>query len=84
MSNIQLIKKVIVYSKVFFMLSFIGLVATLMISYPYAEHFSIKLQVMAHILTIVFAGIFKVTVVALMAAKKEMRIYYSFNNAEVL
>ena len=65
--------KVINYSRYVLMLSLIGFITCFLISYPYAEHFIIGVQVGAHILTIVFAGVFKVAVVALMAANKELK-----------
>jgi hypothetical protein len=73
MNNIKLINKVTLVSKLTLLISFAGFVATLLMSYQYAEYFSLILQVMAHILTIVFAAIFKVAVVVLMAATKELR-----------
>jgi hypothetical protein len=73
MNNIKLINKVTLVSKLTLLISFAGFVATLLMSYQYAEYFSLMLQVMAHILTIVFAAIFKVAVVVLMAATKELR-----------
>jgi len=69
----QLVNKVIHYSRYILALSFAAFIACLLISYPYAESFSIPVQVGAHILTIVFAGSFKVAVVALMAANKELK-----------
>jgi hypothetical protein len=72
MNNIKLINKVTLVSKLTLLISFTGFVATLLMSYQYAEYFSLILQVMAHILTIVFAAIFKVAVVVLMAATKEL------------
>ncbi|GAA5132583.1 hypothetical protein [Thalassotalea piscium] len=67
-----LLNQVIHYGRYLLIFSFIGFISCLLISYPYAEYFSIGVQVSAHILTIVLAGIFKLTVVALMAATKEL------------
>ena len=53
--------------------SFLATITCLLVSYPYAELFSIPTQVAAHILTIVFAGGFKVAVVALMAVTSELK-----------
>lgn len=68
----QIINKVIRYSRCVLAFSLIAFISCLLISYPYANNFSIPVQVSAHILTIVFAGSFKVAVVALMAATKEL------------
>ena len=54
------------------LLALILFLLSIAISYPYAEHFSIAVQVTAHIATIVLAGIFKVAAVAVMAANKEL------------
>ena len=67
----QIISKVIRYSRCVLGFSLIAFVCCLLISYPYADQFSILVQVSAHILTIVFAGCFKIAVIALMAATKE-------------
>jgi len=80
MNNIKLINKVTIVSKLTLLVSFTGFVATLLMSYQYAEYFSLILQVMAHILTIVFAAIFKVAVVVLMAATKELRAVSSVDD----
>lgn len=71
--NKALVDKVIYYSRITLLLSAVLLVTCLLISYPFAEDFSLPVQIGAHILTIVFAGAFKVAVVALMAASKELR-----------
>lgn len=63
--------------------SFVSFVVCLLISYPFAEQFSLLIQVLAHILTIVFAGLFKVAVVSLMAVSKEQRVVNSQNDSEV-
>lgn len=75
MVKVLFVNKVIFYSKLLMTGSFLGFVACLLISYPYAQYFSIPLQVTAHIFTILFAAIFKVAVVSLMAAKKEQFLF---------
>ena len=55
------------------LLSMIGFVISIAVSYIYAEYFSLFIQVFAHISTIVLAGIFKVAAVAVMAANKEIQ-----------
>tara|TARA_B100001063_G_scaffold49519_1_gene43479 strand:- start:1546 stop:1833 length:288 start_codon:yes stop_codon:yes gene_type:complete len=44
-------------------LSFICMVVSILISYPYAEYFSMQVQISAHISTIVVAAILKVSYV---------------------
>jgi len=80
MTKLLFVNKVIFYSKVLMIITFIGFVACLLITYPYAEHFSITVQILGHILTIIFAGSFKVSVVSLMAAKKEIDSFSSSFN----
>jgi hypothetical protein len=79
MKNNQLINKVIKFSKLSLLITFTGFVTTLLVSYPYAEYFSLGIQVMAHILTIIFAAVFKIAVVLIMAASKEMRAINSLD-----
>lgn len=52
-------------------MSFMGFIGCILISYPYALNFSISIQILAHILTIVFAGCFKISIIVLMATTKE-------------
>jgi hypothetical protein len=68
----QTINNVIYISRYALAFSFLAFTGCVLISYPFADSFSIPVQVGAHILTIVFAGSFKVAVVALMAATKEL------------
>lgn len=80
MTKLLLVNKVIFYSKLLMIGTFVGFVACLLITYSFAEHFSITVQIVGHIFTIVFAGIFKVSLVALMAAKREVSsLSSSFN-----
>ena len=72
LKQIKVINKVIHYSRCVLAFSLIAFISCILISYPYADSFSIPVQVGAHIFTIVFAGSFKVAVVALMAATKEL------------
>jgi hypothetical protein len=72
MAKLLFLNKVIFYSKSLMAGSFLVFAGCLLISYPYAQYFSLPLQVSAHIFTIIFAAIFKVAVVSLMAAKKEL------------
>jgi len=72
MKNNKWINKVITVSKLTLIVSLTGFVITLLISYPYADHFSLSVQVMTHIMTIIFAAIIKVAIVVLMAATKEL------------
>ncbi len=65
-------------------IGFIGFIVCLLISYLWDDHFSINLQILAHILTIAFAGLFKIAVVVFMAAKKEQSIQNLALNTEVL
>lgn len=71
MKNYAFIQKIIFHSKLVILMSFMGFIVSILVSYPYALNFSISTQILAHILTIIFAGCFKVSVVALMAATKE-------------
>lgn len=80
--NIRVVNKVIHYSRCILVISFAAFITCLLISYPYAESFSIPVQVAAHILTIVFAGSFKVAVVALMAATKELKSHNIYTNTQ--
>lgn len=80
MKNLTFTKKIISYSKWIIALSFAGFIVSILVSYPYAASFSIPVQILAHISTIIFAGCFKVAVVALMAASKEQRV--QINNRE--
>ncbi|MDD1780201.1 hypothetical protein LRP49_03210 [Enterovibrio sp. ZSDZ35] len=45
--------------------------ATILISFPYAEHFTIIEQAIAHIGTIIFAGVFKVGYVTYIVGRYE-------------
>jgi hypothetical protein len=45
-----------------------------MISFPFAEHFTIVQQAVAHIFTIVMAGVFKVGYVAFIVGKYERKL----------
>lgn len=76
------INKAIHYSRCVLVFSFSAFIICLLISYPYAENFSIPVQVSAHILTIVFAGSFKLAVVVLMAATKELKTLNACLNAK--
>ncbi len=67
----KLSAKIINYSQLTMMISSIGFIACLLITYLWDQHFSINQQILAHILTIIFAAIFKITVVVLMATSKE-------------
>lgn len=71
--SMPVLNQIIHYGRYILVLSLIGFIICLLISYPYAESFTIPVQVSAHILTIILAGIFKLTVVALMAATKELK-----------
>lgn len=70
--KIDFINNVINFSRYALVISLLAFIGCILISYPYAEHFSMPVQIGGHILTIIFAGIFKVSVVALMAATKEL------------
>ena len=78
----QVIHRVMSVSKWAMSLSLLGFVACILISYPYAELFSMATQISAHILTIIFAGVFKAAAVALMAANKELLKLQPYNNFE--
>ncbi len=73
MKKYAFIQKIIFYSQLVIIISFLGFIVSILVSYPYAVNFSISVQILAHILTIIFAGCFKVSVVALMAATKEKK-----------
>jgi hypothetical protein len=83
LKSIHVVHKVIQYSRYILALSFAAFIVCLLISYPYAEQFSIPMQVGSHILTIVFAGSFKVAVVALMAATKELKTLNVYNEVNL-
>ena len=70
--KIDFINNVINFSRYALVISLLAFISCILISYPYAEHFSMPVQIGGHILTIIFAGVFKVSVVALMAATKEL------------
>lgn len=80
MTKLLLVNKVIFYSKILMFGTFVGFVVCLLVTYSYPEYFSITVQITGHILTIVFAGIFKVSLVSLMAAKKEVTFLTSSFN----
>ena len=61
-------------AKCMMLVSFIGFLATILVTYPYAAYFSISAQITAHILTIVLAGLFKLACVVLMAGMHERGI----------
>ncbi|SKA63838.1 hypothetical protein [Enterovibrio nigricans] len=48
--------------------------ATILISFPYADQFSIVEQAIAHIGTIVFAGVFKVGYVTYIVGRYERKL----------
>lgn len=79
----QLINKVKLISHYLLIASLLATIACLLISYPYAEQFSMPIQVAAHILTIIFAGSFKVAVVALMAASAELKSINCNGNIDI-
>lgn len=66
--------KLINYSQLTLLLSFIGFTLCLLITYLWEQYFSLNQQILAHIFTIIFAAIFKVAVVLLMAASKEKAV----------
>lgn len=70
----EFINKVMSVSRYVLVVSLVAVFVCILISYPYADQFGIPVQISAHILTIVFAGTFKVSVVALMAAGKELKV----------
>jgi len=80
----DLFNKLMGYSQLVMAITFIGFIGCLLISYGWDDHFSINLQILAHILTIVFAGLFKIAVVVFMAAKKEQSIQSLALNTEAL
>ncbi|BCL73061.1 conserved hypothetical protein [Vibrio nigripulchritudo MADA3029] len=56
--------------------SLLIMTATLLISFPYANHFSIIQQAIAHIGTIIFAGVFKVGYVAYIVGRYERNLSF--------
>lgn len=82
-TSMPTINKVIHYGRYILALSFVGFIISILISYPYAEHFIMPVQIGGHILTIVFAGIFKVSVVAIMAATKELKLQNTHSNFDI-
>ena len=68
----QIINTVVPCSRCVLAFSLITFISCLLISYSYADYFSLSIQVSAHILTLIFAGIFKVAVVAHMAATHKL------------
>ncbi len=67
----NLFGKLMRLSQLTMMISLIGFIICLFITYLWDHQFSINQQVLAHILTIIFAAFFKVAVVVLMAVSKE-------------
>ncbi len=61
----------IYFGQLMMLLSLVCFSACLLVTYHWDDHFSINEQIFAHILTIICAGIFKVAVVTVMAAKNE-------------
>ncbi|MCZ4294655.1 hypothetical protein [Vibrio sinaloensis] len=56
-------KKLLTFSNVALTLTFVALILSVLISYPYADHFTLSEQIAAHISTIVIAALLKVSYV---------------------
>lgn len=67
-------KKVSQWGAVLMTLSVLILATSLLVSFPFASHFSITTQVVAHIVTIIIAGVLKVGYVAYIVGKYERNL----------
>lgn len=59
----MMFRKLLTFSNVALVVTFLALVFSVLISYPYAEQFSLNQQIAAHISTIVIAALLKVSYV---------------------
>ena len=71
-SNRSLAKKVLFYANAALLLTFIAMIASTLISYPYAEHFSLGVQMTAHVSILIIAGLLKVSYVVRCCAQHEL------------
>ena len=67
-------KTVSMLGKIVMVVSLAVMSTTILISFPYASHFSIIQQAIAHIGTIIFAGIFKVGYVSYIVGRYERNL----------
>ncbi|MGD8115780.1 hypothetical protein [Vibrio sp. TRT 29B02] len=56
-------KKLLTFSNVALTLTFVALIFSVLICYPYAQHFTLSEQIAAHISTIIIAALLKVSYV---------------------
>ena len=52
---------------------------SILIAYPYSEHFQLSVQIVAHMLIIVLAGVIKVAFITRMVAQKGINESYVSN-----
>jgi hypothetical protein len=74
--NQQVFEKVTTIGLIVMICSISIFTSTLLISFPFAEHFSIMQQALAHIMTIVFAGVFKVGYVVFAIGRHERKLSF--------
>lgn len=53
-------------------LSILAMAVSVLVAYPYAEHFSMAIQITAHMVVIIFALVLKVSYVARLVALKDL------------
>ncbi len=73
-TDTQKFKNVSIAGGLVMILSAMVFTSTLLISFPFAEAFSIMQQAIAHIMTIVFAGVFKVGYVVFAIGRHERQL----------
>ncbi len=71
-ANKSLAKKVLFYANTALLLTFFAMIASILISYPYAEHFSLGVQMTAHVSILIIAGLLKVSYVVRCCAQHEL------------
>jgi hypothetical protein len=71
-ANKTLAKKVLFYANAALLLTFVAMIGSIMISYPYADHFSLGVQMTAHVSILIIAGLLKVSYVVRCCAQHEL------------
>ena len=69
--------KLIKYANWILSLAALIFLGSILIAYPYAEHFHLPVQITAHILVMVLAGVIKVALVVRLVAQKGINESYA-------
>ena len=64
------------YANLILGLAAVVFLGSILIAYPYAEHFQLSVQIVAHILIMVLAGVIKVAFITRMVAQKGINESY--------